>query len=154
MTSTVTVTAGTRMATARRTLGGGAALTTGLGVVVNAAVLLLADRGTPVRVVTGWRPGGAELRLVDVVGASLAWLLVATAGLWLFDHLGARGFRTWAIAAWAVALLSIVPVLGLDIDTRSKAVLATMHLVVAAAAVGGHLVARRPEAVATLHRDC
>jgi hypothetical protein len=127
------------------TLGRGTALAAGLALAANAVVFLAGDRGAPVRIVTGAEPGGADLTFGDVAVASVALLIVGTLALALAERVrrDGSGFRLWAIVAVAFAVLSIVPVLRLDIDAGSKVVLGLMHLVVGAAAVAGHVLVRR-----------
>jgi hypothetical protein len=109
---------------------------------VNTAVYLVADVGAPVEVVTGWEPDGAELRLVDVIGAAVTWVVIGGAGLWFLERFRADGFRLWTVLAATIAVVSIIPLFRLDIDAASLVALSVMHLVVGAAAIGGHALVR------------
>jgi len=126
-----------------RTLAKGTAVGIGLALVANAVVFLVGDLGAPIRVITGWAPDGTDLRIGDVVGATVALTIVGTLALWALERLRADGFRLWTGVAAAFAVLSILPVLRLDIDGGSKVALSVMHLVVGAAAIAGQSVARR-----------
>jgi hypothetical protein len=140
--STTATTATTRPTAAGRRVAAGTAAGVVLVTVANAAVFLVGDIGAPVRVVTGWEPDGVAMRLADVLVASVTWVLIGAAGLWLLERFRADGFRIWTGLAIAIAVLSIIPLFRLDIDAGSKVTLSVMHLVVGAAAIAGHALVR------------
>jgi hypothetical protein len=140
--ATTTSTGSAGSATAR-TLAKGGALAIGLAAVTNAVVYLVGDAGAPIEVVTGAEPDGTHLLLGSVVMASVIAAAIGTFALWAFERVRRNGFREWAVVAALVAVVSIPPVFRLDIDAGSKLSLSIMHLVVGAAAIAGHLVARR-----------
>lgn len=127
----------------RATLVKGAAAGIGMAVLANVGVYLAGDAGGPIRVVTGWEPDGAHLGVGDVIVSTIALAALGTAALWAFEHLRTNGFREWAAVAALVAVVSIFPVLRLDIDAGSKVALSIMHLVTGAAAIVGHVTVRR-----------
>lgn len=138
--TTITHTSSTVPTTSTLARGTGYAVVAALA--VNAVVFLLGAAGAPVRVITGWAPDGTDLRYVDVVLATVSLLLVGTAVLWLLERFRDDGFRLWTVLAVGFTVLSIPPVLRLDIDSGSKLTLTVMHLVVGAAAVLGQRLAR------------
>jgi hypothetical protein len=140
--TTVTHTSSTVRSTSTLARGTGYAI--GIALAVNAVVFLLGDFGAPVRVITGWAPDGTDLRYLDVVLATVSLLLLGSAVLWLLERFRDDGFRTWTVLAVAFTVLSIPPVLRLDIDAGSKVTLSVMHLVVGAAAILGQRAARNP----------
>jgi hypothetical protein len=142
MATSTTGTTDVRTTAARRRVLAGTAAGVGLALVANLAVFLIGDAGAPVRVITGWEPDGVAMQLGDVLGASVAWVLIGAAGLWLLERFRADGFRAWAVLAAAIAVLSIVPLFRLDVDAGSKVTLSAMHLVVGAAAIAGHALVR------------
>jgi membrane protein implicated in regulation of membrane protease activity len=79
--------------------------------------------------------------------ASVVWLVIGAAGLWVSEKLFARGFAIWAIGAAAITAASLVPLFALDVDAGSKVALTVMHVVVAASAVTGQALAQRRAAV-------
>ena len=127
---------------ARCRITAGTAVGIGLVLLANTAVYLVADAGAPVEVVTGWEPDGTELRLADVIGAAVTWVVIGAAGLWFLERFRADGFRFWTVLAAAIAVVSIIPLFRLDIDAGSKVALSAMHLVVGATAVAGHALVR------------
>jgi hypothetical protein len=141
--TTIPATPATAPAAPGTALAKGAALGVGLGLAANLVVFLVGQAGAPTRVITGWAPDGTDLDVGSVVLATISLSLLGTAALWAFDRVSANAFRRWSMLAAAVAVLSILPVLRLDIDAGSKLTLAVMHLVVGAATIGGHALARR-----------
>lgn len=129
------------------TLMTGAAVAIGSALVGNLVVFLAGNAGAPIRVVTGWEPDGADLGFGSVVAATVCLSLLGTLALGVFDRLWNDGFRRWVALAAIVTVLSVPPVLRLDIDAGSKVALSVMHLVVGAAVIGGHAYARRRELV-------
>jgi hypothetical protein len=127
----------------RRVLVRGTVFAAVAALAVNLVVFLLGDAGAPVRVITGWAPDGTDLRYVDVALATVSLLVVGTLVLGLLERLRADGLRVWSAIAVGFAVLSILPVLRLDIDAGSKLTLGVMHLVVGVAAVSGQRLARR-----------
>src|SRR5512132_3240398 len=133
----------TRPATTARTraasrVAAGAAVGLGLALVADA----LGNLGSPVRVVTGWAPDGADLSYGELVSTAAMAIALGAVALWVLDRRGARGFRVWAIMAAVVAVLSAVPLFHLDVDLGSKLPLASMHLLTGAAAIAGQAFTR------------
>lgn len=127
----------------RSTVGRGTALGVGLALIGTLIVFAVGNLGAPVRVVTGWDPNGADLRLGEVVvTASLA---VALGGLllWVLGRRRADAWRVWEPIVVVVAVVSALPLLRLPVDAGSKISLVTMHLVTGAAAIAGQRIARR-----------
>ena len=120
----------------------GTGVAIGLALAVNLVVFLVGTAGAPVRVITGWAPDGTDLRYADVVVATVGLLALGTGVLWLLQRWRADALRVWSWLVVAFTLLSIPPVLRLDIDTGSKLTLSLMHLVVGAAALVGQRGAR------------
>lgn len=141
--TTITATPSTVPATDRRGLVRGTVLAAGLALVANAGVFLLGAAGAPIRVITGWAPDGTDLRYVDVVVATVSLLALGTLVLAVLERVRSDGFRVWSVLAVAFAVLSVFPVLRLDIDAGSKVTLGVMHVVVGLAAVAGQRLARR-----------
>ena len=120
----------------------GTGVAIGLALAVNLVVFLAGTAGAPIRVVTGWAPDGTDLRYADVVVATLVLLALGTGVLWLLQRWRADALRIWTGLVVAFTLLSIPPVLRLDIDAGSMLTLSVMHLVVGAAALLGQRGAR------------
>jgi hypothetical protein len=120
----------------------GTGVAIGLALAVNLVVFLAGTAGAPIRVITGWAPDGTDLRYADVVVATVVLLAIGTGVLWLLQRWRDDGFRLWVVLVVAFTLLSIPPVLRLDVDAGSKLTLAVMHLVVGAAALLGQRGAR------------
>jgi hypothetical protein len=140
-------TTSTDSTTRARTLAKGGAWGIGLAVVANVVVYLVGDAGGPISVVTGAQPVGVHLMLRDVVAATVILSAIGTLALWGFERFRRNGFREWAVVAALVAVVTIPPVLRLDIDAGSKLSLSIMHLVVGAAAIVGHVAVRRSDRI-------
>ncbi len=123
-------------------VGRGTALGVGLALGGTITAFAVGNLGAPIRVVTGWDRGGADLRLREVViTASVA---VALAGL-LLSMLERRRFdawRVWEPVVAVAAVVSAVPLLRLPVDAGSKVGLVVMHLLTGAAAIAGQRAAR------------
>ena len=143
ITSSTDTTSGTRTRASVRTLGVGLGLGALAAIVTNGLVFAVANLGAPIQVESGGDPKLVDLGLADVLVASVAWLVIGAAGLWVCEKLFARGFAIWAIGASVITAASIVPVLALDVDAGSKVALTVAHVVVAVAAVGGQYWAGR-----------
>lgn len=127
------------MTTTRHRLSG-----TGLGILAawaaTVAILAVANIGSPVRVVTGWSPDGAELTVIEVLITSAVSIAIAGLALSLWDRRSASALHQWSIAVAVLAALSSVPLWRLDVDAASKATLTLMHLTTGTCAVlGQHL---------------
>lgn len=145
MTNTMTPPASAgRPATSRTTLAKGAAIGAGLALLANLVVYLIGNAGAPIRVVTGWQPDGADLTFAEVVIATIVWVMIGAAALWLMERRLTRGFRRWTILAAVFTLGSLVPLFGLDVDTGSKLALSVMHIVVGASTIAGQSFVVRP----------
>ena len=144
MTNTMTTAATAEQGlTSRATLTTGIAIGAGLALLANLVVYLIGDAGAPIRVVTGWEPDGADLTLIEVVIASIVWVTIGAAVLWLMERRLTVAFRRWIVLAAATTIASLVPLLGLDADAGSKLALSAMHIVVGASTITGQALARR-----------
>ena len=92
--------------------------------------------------VTGWAPEGADLSVGEVVGTVVVSVAVGAALLALLERRSARAWATWVALAVAVAVLSALPLLHLEVDAHSKVALVAMHLTTGAAAIAGHAFVR------------
>jgi Family of unknown function (DUF6069) len=124
-------------------LARGAALAVAAGLAVNAVVFAAGAAGAPIRVVTGAAPDGTDLTYGAVALSTVLLSLLGSGALWLFERARPGSARAWAGLAAAVGVLSIPPVLRLDIDAGSKLSLAVMHLAVAATTIGAHALLLR-----------
>jgi hypothetical protein len=144
MTDTMTAPAPPEQGLASRaTLARGAAIGIGVALVANLVVYLIGDAGAPIRVVTGWQPDGADLTVVEVVIASITWVMIGAVALWLMERRLTHAFRRWIVLAGATTIVSLVPLLGLDVDAGSKLALCAMHIVTGASTITGQALARR-----------
>lgn len=125
-------------------IGQGLGISVGVGIVLNAIVHLVTNRGAAF-VVPDRNDATLALKLGlgSVIATTVIWLVIAAVGLYLIERFRPGGFLLFQMLAVAVALLSLLPILGFDIPTDSKVGLACTHLGVAVAAVVGHTVARR-----------
>jgi hypothetical protein len=145
MTNTMTLPASAeRPVASRTTLAMGAAIGAGLALLTNLVVYLIGNAGAPIRVVTGWQPDGADLTFVEVVIATIVWVTIGAAALWLMERRLTHGFRRWTVLAAIITLGSLVPLLALDVDAGSKLALSVMHIVVGASTIAGQSFVVRP----------
>ncbi|MGB5756106.1 MAG: DUF6069 family protein [Acidimicrobiales bacterium] len=121
----------------------GAVLGCGIAFIGNAVIFAIGNVGTPVRVVTGWAPDGADLSLAEVAITTIVSIAAGTAILAALDHRRRNALRPWTILAAVVAAASAAPVWRLDVDTGSKLTLTLMHIWTGAAAVAGHQLLSR-----------
>jgi hypothetical protein len=126
-------------------LAKGAAAGALLALVVNIVVYAVGNMGAALRVNGGDSGTGDELQIGAVIFATVIWVVIGALALWGLQRVRADGFRIWAVAAVGVALLSLIPVAGLDVDTGSKVALAVLHLAVGVFAVAGQVLVRRIE---------
>jgi hypothetical protein len=147
-TATATDTASTTSPTTADTAPRGrrVAVGAGLGAVLalvgDLAVFGLGSIGAPVRVVTGAAPDGADLGAIEVAGSAVVAVALGALCLWLLERRSPAGFRRWVAVVAAVAVVSSLPLLRLDVDAGSKVALVAMHLTTGAAAVAGQAIAR------------
>lgn len=121
--------------------GGGIGL--GLALLANLAIFLIARAGSPIQIVLSGETTASDLPIAAVVGASIVPLLAGAGALWVLERVRADGFRIWTVLAAGFTVLSVGAPLTLDIDNRSKAALAAMHVATGAAAIAGQFIARR-----------
>lgn len=128
-------------ASAVRTIAG-TALGVTAALVTTTTVFVVGNLGAPIRVATGWSPDGANLSWTEV--AITAATAVALGGLllWCMERRWANSFSVWARIAIAVAIVSALPLLRLDIDAGSKVSLVLMHLLTGVCAAGAHRAVR------------
>jgi hypothetical protein len=144
MTNTMTTPAAAEQALASRaTIATGSAIGAGLALLATLVVYLIGNGGAPIRVVTGWQPDGADLTVVEVVIASITWVMIGAVALWLMERRLTHAFRRWIVLAGATTIVSLVPLLGLDVDAGSKLALCAMHIVTGASTIAGQALARR-----------
>jgi hypothetical protein len=121
------------------------------GAVIGGALALVADLAiwgigkatTPVQVVSGWAPGGADVSAFEVVATAVVSVALGAALLAVLSRFGRDAFPRWAALALAVAVVSSVPLWGLPVGTGSKAALTVMHLLTGVAAVAGQYATLR-----------
>jgi Family of unknown function (DUF6069) len=129
--------------TSRTWIAKGAAAGACVAVLANLAVFLVGNLGAPIRVVTGWAPDGADVRISEVIITTIVSVLAGAAALWVLERRRANGFRIWVVVAAAVAIASAVPLFGLDVDAGSKIALSTMHILTGSAVIAAQAFARR-----------
>jgi Family of unknown function (DUF6069) len=145
MTNTMTLPASAeRPVASRTTLARGAAIGAGVALLANLVIYLIGNAGAPIRVVTGWQPDGADLTFAEVVIATIVWVTIGAAALWLMERHLTRGFHRWTVLAAVITLASLVPLFALDVDTASLLALSFMHIVVGASTIAGQSFVVRP----------
>ncbi len=98
---------------------------------------------SPIRVVTGWSPDGANLTVTEVVLTVTTSVILAALLLSLLQTRVRRGFDVWLAVVVLVTIGSAVPLFRLDIDLQSKIALSSMHLATGISTIAGQLIARR-----------
>jgi hypothetical protein len=136
--SAVTMTAPARTGVARGAVLGGAA-----ALVADLAVWAVGRMTSPVQVVTGWAPNGADVSALEIAGTVVLAIAAGAALLAVLGRLRRDPLPLWTAVVAAVAVLSSVPLWGLPVGTGSKAALTLMHLLTGAAAVAGQYVTLR-----------
>jgi hypothetical protein len=133
--------------TRRHPIVAGTALGAGGSALVGLVLLAVGALGAPVQVVTGAAPDGADLTAVEVV--LTAGIAVALGGvlLWALDRFLGNALRTWSWVVVAVAVVSAIPLWGLDVSLESKLVLTVMHLATGAITIWAQRAVRhgRPQ---------
>jgi hypothetical protein len=114
-----------------------------LALLATVTVFVVGNLGAPIRVVTGWNPDGADLTLAEVVITSSVAVVLGGFVLAFLERRRTDALRLWESAAVALAVVSALPQLRLEIDAGSKVSLAAMHLLTGAAAIAGHRIVRR-----------
>jgi len=138
--------------TTGRSVARGTALGVVLAVPATTVVFAIGNLGSPIRVVTGWHPQGADLTVAEVLVTVTISVLAGGVLLWFMDRRRVDWFRPWTAVAGVVTIASAIPLLRLHIDAGSKVSLATMHLLTGIAAIAGQAVMRREPPVA--HHGC
>ena len=118
-------------------------LGTAIAWVATTVAYAVGNAGGTVRVVTGWSPDDADLTYFEVVATVAVSIALGAVLLWAMQRRAANAFGPWVLVAAGVAVLSAVPLWRLDVDTRSKLALTTMHLLTGACAVAGQALVRR-----------
>jgi hypothetical protein len=119
----------------------GAALGVALAWLATMVVYAIGNAGSPIRVVTGWAPDGANVTVAEVLITSAVSVSGGALLLRTMERRGA-GIRVWTAIALGVAIVSAVPLWRLDVDTGSKMALTAMHALTGASAIIGHRIAR------------
>ena len=99
--------------------------------------------GTPIRVVTGWSPDGANLTVIEVVLTATVSVILGALLLALLQARLRRGYEIWLALIVLVTFGSAVPLFRLDIDLQSKLALSSMHLATGIATIAGQMIAQR-----------
>jgi hypothetical protein len=110
--------------------------------VLTSLVFVVGNMGAPIRVVTGWAPDGADLRVIEYLLTAAIAVLLGAALLWAMERRGRDRLRAWTVVVAVVAIGSTIPLWRLDVDRGSKCCLTLMHLLTGAAAVAGQRLAR------------
>jgi hypothetical protein len=119
----------------------GAALGVALAWLSTMVVYAVGNAGSPIRVVTGWAPDGANVTVAEVLITSAVSVSGGALLLRTMERRGA-GIRVWTAIALGVAIVSAVPLWRLDVDTGSRMALTAMHALTGASAIIGHRIAR------------
>jgi hypothetical protein len=135
------------MTTSNSNVGRGIVKGTILAWVATTSAYVIGNLGAPIRVITGWAPDGADLSVAEYLITSAVAVAAGGALLWAMQRHGDDRFRLWTAIVSAVAVVSTVPLWGLDVDTGSKLSLTLMHLLTGAAAVVGQSVERNSATV-------
>jgi len=124
----------------------------GIGIVfaavANVVIFLIGNAGAPLQVETGGNPAVEDLNVFAVLISSTLFVIIGAVGAWVFERFLPNGFRIWSIVAVVLAAASVVPVNGFDVGNDSRLAVSAMHLMVAVAAIAGHVVARRSASTA------
>jgi Family of unknown function (DUF6069) len=124
-----------------RRLLSGAASGVALAGLSTMVVYAVGNAGSPIRVVTGWEPDGANVTVAEVLITSAVSVSGGALLLRTMERRGA-GIRVWTAIALGVAIVSAVPLWRLDVDTGSRMALTAMHALTGASAIIGHRIAR------------
>jgi Family of unknown function (DUF6069) len=106
-------------------------------------VVYLVARAAGVPFTGRFNPAAPEtvVALRDVVGASIVWVIPASAGLLVLNRFMERPFKVLVIGATAFGLLSVLGPLTFPESTPgTRLALALMHLILTAAIVGAIVV--------------
>lgn len=123
----------------------GAVIAAGIAACLNVAIYLVA-RAAGVPFTGRFSPASPEtvVALRDVLGASIVWVVPATAGLLLMNRLVERPSKVFVRVAAAFGLLSVGgPLTFPEATPGTKLALAIMHLILTAAIVGALVVRGR-----------
>jgi hypothetical protein len=106
--------------------------------VVNTAIFFLANAALAGSIQTaqsGQAP--ADLPYAAVVAAGVVPVLAGAAVLWGLSRFTSLGLQAWSILAAVLAVLSLLALVWMQVDTGSKVALGLMHLLTGAAAIWG-----------------
>ena len=67
--------------------------------------------------------------------------------MWFIEKITVNGFKVWVVSAIVFALISISGPFTLDVDTKSKYVLSSMHIITLIAILIGAMMARKPNEI-------
>jgi Family of unknown function (DUF6069) len=123
----------------------GALIAAGTAACLNLLVYLVA-RAVGVTFTGRFNPGAAEtvVALTHVLGASIVWVVPASAGLLLLNRFMERPSKVFVGVAATFGLLSVAgPLTFPEATLGTKLALTTMHLILTAAIVGAILIRGR-----------
>ena len=123
----------------------GALIAAGTAACLNLVVYLVA-RAAGVTFTGRFSPAAPEtvVALKEVLGASIVWVVPASAGLLLLNRLMERPSKAFVIVAATFGLLSLAgPLTFPEATLGTKVALAAMHLILTAAIVGAIVVRGR-----------
>jgi Family of unknown function (DUF6069) len=124
-------------------LAEGTATGVAIALVINLAIYLMGNRGAALRVVTQGAVVPSKLGIVNVVGASIVPVSVASIGAWILRRKFANGLAIWTRLVIVLTMFSLLGPLVLEVQTDSKISLLAMHLATTASALTGQRVSRR-----------
>jgi hypothetical protein len=135
---TTTHRSGTTTTTLRPQPWIGGAWGVGAALVVNSVIFFAANAmlsGSIQTAQSGQAP--IDLPYAAVAVASVIPVLAGAAVLWALARFTGVGLRAWSILAVVLAVLSLLALVWMQVDTGSKVALGLMHLLTGAAAIGG-----------------
>jgi hypothetical protein len=116
----------------------GGAWGAGVALVVNSVAFLAANAmlaGSIQTAQSGQAP--TDLPYAALAAASVIPVLAGAAVLWALARFTRLGLRAWSVLALVLALLSLLALVAMQVDTGSKVALGLMHLLTGAAAIWG-----------------
>lgn len=124
----------------------GAGIAIGAALVANLVVLFAGNAlmDGSIQVVMQGSTTASDLPVAAVIAASIVPTVLGAVGLWVLGKIRpGRAFGLWRTAVVVLTVLSLAPVMMLDVSTASKVALTLMHFATGAAALAGQTLASR-----------
>ncbi|MBP9115317.1 MAG: hypothetical protein KBF89_03135 [Acidimicrobiia bacterium] len=122
-------------------------ISSAIAIIGNFAVFTAFHSGSKIQVVIGNDKQSKDLAPGVILLVTIISLIIGLLLMWFIEKITVNGFKVWVVSAIVFALISISGPFTLDVDTKSKYVLSSMHIITLIAILIGAMMARKPNEI-------